>query len=268
MTHPIDTSPEAIAALLDGVTPGPWPMQTLKTSCGVCHKIGPWPHKWRGGKEMSACIYDDYPSPAEGTDTMIANARFIAAARELVPALAAEIARLTAAAENHNAAWVAACDRIAELEAERDALNEELREARMQAIADGVQFQLDMEDRAAERDEALIRAERSERAERAAHDAANTAIKQRDEVRALLAILYGEEGMGNVTPADASTALARRDAAMRNEGRRQAAKIAADYCFARTTNSGALKSPAVFTSHTWQDIRDTILSALEPEGGE
>lgn len=33
--------------LLDGVTPKPWQMNTLRTSCGVCHKIGPWPHKWR-----------------------------------------------------------------------------------------------------------------------------------------------------------------------------------------------------------------------------
>lgn len=37
---------------------------------------------------MSACIYDDYPSPPEGTDNMLANARFIAAARSDVPALA------------------------------------------------------------------------------------------------------------------------------------------------------------------------------------
>lgn len=68
-------------------TPGPWGMQTLRTSCGVCHKVGPWPHKWRAGKEMSACIYDDYPSPPEGTDTMLANARLISAAPDLLEAL-------------------------------------------------------------------------------------------------------------------------------------------------------------------------------------
>ena len=68
-------------------TPGPWGMETLRTSCGVCHKIGPWPHKWRAGRTMSACIYDDYPSPPEGTDTMLANARLIAAAPDLLSAL-------------------------------------------------------------------------------------------------------------------------------------------------------------------------------------
>lgn len=77
---------------LEGVTPGPWGMETVRTSCGVCHKVGPWPHKWRHGADMSACIYDDYPSPPEGSDNMLANARFIAWAREGVPALLAEIA--------------------------------------------------------------------------------------------------------------------------------------------------------------------------------
>lgn len=68
-------------------TPGPWGMATVYTSCGVCHKIGPWPHKWRAGDEMSACIYDDYPSPPHGTDTMLANARLIAGAPEMAEAL-------------------------------------------------------------------------------------------------------------------------------------------------------------------------------------
>jgi hypothetical protein len=78
--------------IMDGIrkhTPGPWGMETLRTSCGVCHKVGPWPHKWRAGETMSACIYDDYPSPPEGTDTMLANARLIAAAPELLAALKA-----------------------------------------------------------------------------------------------------------------------------------------------------------------------------------
>lgn len=79
---------------------------------------------------------------------------------------------------------------------------------------------------------------------------AEKAEAERDEARALLAILHGEEGMGNVTPTDATAALAARDAAMRNEGRRQAA-AACD----------------------WGDIYgdnavSTILASLEPEGGE
>ena len=96
-----DTTPAAIEALLKDVTPGPWDMETVRTSCGVCHKVGPWPHQWRHGVAMSACIYDDYPSPPEGTNAMLANARFIAAARDLVPALAAELT--TALRERDNA---------------------------------------------------------------------------------------------------------------------------------------------------------------------
>ena len=49
---------------------------------------------------MSACIYDDYPSPPEGTDTMLANARRIARVPDLEAAylaLADENARLRAA---------------------------------------------------------------------------------------------------------------------------------------------------------------------------
>lgn len=153
MTHPIDTTPEAIAALLDGVTPGPWtghnlihdegrPMTPEEIGEYVCNsvKIGEPDRflfisaKHDDGRDADICHTGNGPRGA-------ANTSFIAAARELVPALAAEIARLTA---------------------------------------------------------------------------------ERDEARALLAILHGEEGMGNVTPADATAALAARDAAMRNEGRRQA----------------------------------------------
>lgn len=212
----IDTTPEAIAALLDGVTPGPWRVEHETTLIwGHCDQDDTTD---RGmGYPVSECRISPVSSWARGPDAGAgeANARFIAAARELVPALAAEIARLTA---------------------DRDALSVELHEARMQAISDGAQFQMAMEDLAAERDEALIRAERSERAERAAHDAANTAIKQRDEARAqaaavtkeaaTVAYVYWSKGadavcaeiLKRITP-DASTALAARDAAMRNEGR-------------------------------------------------
>ena len=80
---------------MEAGTPGEWGMKTVRTQCGVCHQIGPWPHKWRAGTDMSACIYDDYPSPPVGTDTMLANARRIAR----VPLLEAEIIRLTARVE-------------------------------------------------------------------------------------------------------------------------------------------------------------------------
>lgn len=79
-----------LKALAEKATPGPWGMETVRTSCGVCHKIGPWPHKWRAGTTMSACIYDDYPSPPEGTNTMLANAAYIVAACNEVLSLIAE----------------------------------------------------------------------------------------------------------------------------------------------------------------------------------
>ena len=87
---------EQLRADIAAGTPGPWPMETVRTSCGVCHKIGPWPHKWRHGADMSACIYDDYPSPPEGTDTMLANARRIARVPDLEAAYLAQNERIKA----------------------------------------------------------------------------------------------------------------------------------------------------------------------------
>ena len=45
---------------------------------------------------MSACIYDDYPSPPEGTDTMLANARRIARVPDLEAAYLAQNERIKA----------------------------------------------------------------------------------------------------------------------------------------------------------------------------
>ena len=117
-----DTSTAAVTALMNGVTEGPWSMETKRTSCGVCHQIGPWPHKWRHGKDMSACIYDDYPPTSEGTSDMLANARFIAAARQLVPALLAERdAALAGAVKVKPLVWVDFHDRGAKAQAWNDA---------------------------------------------------------------------------------------------------------------------------------------------------
>ena len=87
---------EQLRADIAAGTPGPGPMETVRTSCGVFHKIGPWPHKWRHGADMSACIYDDYPSPPEGTDTMLANARRIARVPDLEAAYLAQNERIKA----------------------------------------------------------------------------------------------------------------------------------------------------------------------------
>lgn len=125
MTHPIDTTPEAIAAIIARYT----------------QAFG-----------LASEAYDK-------------------GCRNAVKEMAAEIARLTT---------------------DRDALSVELHEARMQAISDGAQFQMAMEDLAAERDEA----------------------------RALLAVICTDRSIGHAAPPEASAALAARDAAMRNEGRK------------------------------------------------
>lgn len=78
-------------ALVD-VTPGPWVMETVRTSCGTCHRIGPFPRPAYASKpEGWACVYDDYP-PGVGSPDLLANSRFIAAARDLVPAMADRLA--------------------------------------------------------------------------------------------------------------------------------------------------------------------------------
>lgn len=68
-------------------TPGPWTLETVRTSVGWCHKVGPFP--WKNGKENHACVYDDYASGHNGTPELIANARLISAAPDLLEALEA-----------------------------------------------------------------------------------------------------------------------------------------------------------------------------------
>lgn len=74
MTDPIDTSPEAVAQMLDGVTPGPWQLNGS-------HAYGPDPHR-----ELVAQVF------TRGASDLL----FIAWAREAVPALAARVAELEA----------------------------------------------------------------------------------------------------------------------------------------------------------------------------
>lgn len=99
----IDTSKEAVEWLLDGVTPGPWRVGPVD-DCRV---------EDADGNEV-AQIDGDYNSP-DLWPKMEANARFIAAARELVPALAAERDEQTARAD-------AAGAEVARLTAELSAL--------------------------------------------------------------------------------------------------------------------------------------------------
>lgn len=69
-------------------TPGPWTLETVPTQVGVCHKVGPFPGKREGDKPRHACLYADYPSTGNPSDDeLLANARLIAAAPELLEAL-------------------------------------------------------------------------------------------------------------------------------------------------------------------------------------
>lgn len=71
-------------------TPGPWTLDTVRTSSGLCHKIGPFP--WKPNKDNHACIYVDYPShdgSAARDQELLANARLIAASPDLLKALSA-----------------------------------------------------------------------------------------------------------------------------------------------------------------------------------
>lgn len=68
----VDTSTEAVTKLLDGVTPGPWKVDEWDSHCDVVADYGVF------GEGFVICEY------------AYQDARFIAAARDLVPALLAE----------------------------------------------------------------------------------------------------------------------------------------------------------------------------------
>ena len=72
---------------MSGHTKGPWKLETVKTSSGFCHKIGPFP--WKVGRDNHACIYVDYPNGAVGPVELElkANAHLMAAAPKMLEAL-------------------------------------------------------------------------------------------------------------------------------------------------------------------------------------
>ena len=219
MTATIDTSPEAVAALLDGVTPGPWRIQNCASMGHRCTNY--YQEIWND--ETNILVTTEVTRAHN--DGGAKNMRFIAAARELVPALATEIASLTA---------------------ERD-------EARAQV------------------------AMAYEAAARLCDDTAQEALDESGTCsRTLWTWFHGQSSaIRALTPADAAAALAARDAAMRNEGRRQAAEIARADAQSETgpilrrrlSGSG---TPVAASARRRQAIRTAhrILAALEPEGGE
>lgn len=84
-------------------TPGPWILMTVPTSVGSCHKVGPFPNGSRS--ETFACVYadglrkgidDELPAAQE----LVANARLIAAAPDMLVALRRAALALAFAAES------------------------------------------------------------------------------------------------------------------------------------------------------------------------
>lgn len=70
-------------------TPGPWNLETVPTSVGICHKIGPFPISHRE-RPTYACVYDDRMSRTP-TPELLANARLIAAAPDLLAVVQAAL---------------------------------------------------------------------------------------------------------------------------------------------------------------------------------
>ena len=129
-----DTTTQAVTALLDGVTPGPWAYNTHR-------EVGPM----HTGDDQAWGMICDPVCEVNFSATHMGNARFIAAARDLVPALLAErdaLAAQLAAAEarareasldalaaygqaaDAHAAQLAAEQRLATCEKYRDAYGE------------------------------------------------------------------------------------------------------------------------------------------------
>lgn len=71
-------------------TPGPWSLETVPTSSGSCHKIGPFPGAGHR-PEVHACVYADgvrigIDEAMPAAQELLANARLLAAAPELLTA--------------------------------------------------------------------------------------------------------------------------------------------------------------------------------------
>ena len=84
-------------------TPGPWVMKTVPTSVGHCHKIGPFPSTSKYREQVHACVYvDGLGLKPEDAPELLANARLIAAAPELLEALIGAIRKLELWGESEN----------------------------------------------------------------------------------------------------------------------------------------------------------------------
>ena len=77
-------------------TPGPWRIETVDTSVGICHKIGPFPAEYAIRPNTWACVYVDGMPRGHGAlaETLLANARLIAASPHLLGVAKAALAFL------------------------------------------------------------------------------------------------------------------------------------------------------------------------------
>ena len=102
-------------------TPGPWTLETVQTSCGICHKVGPFPHQWRGGQFSHACFYDDYPPPG-GQNELLANAILTVAAPDMLLALQLHVAYQALSTDRGGKSWPKGKARQAWIDARNDAI--------------------------------------------------------------------------------------------------------------------------------------------------
>lgn len=242
MTH-IDTSKEAVERLLDGVTPGPW----------YSEKEDP-----NDGPEDVVTAGDYYVASLHylrGMDEPAANARFIAAARELVPALATE---RNAQAARADAAEAREKALLSTYDAERKALVENV--ALRHDIA-RLTFALAETEALEEQHGAVVARLTAElTALRSGQDAlvAAACMSMRDRC----ADMVEREGHGlhvairhAPIPSDATAALDAVLRAERNKVRRDVAKL--------YENGGG---PGLGGWDYFGDFYDAILAMIEPEG--
>jgi hypothetical protein len=81
-------------------TPGPWTLKTVPTTIGSCHTIGPFPGPSETRPETHACVYADnvrigFDEKNPRAVELLANAKLIAAAPDLLAALKALHAKPT-----------------------------------------------------------------------------------------------------------------------------------------------------------------------------
>lgn len=92
----IEPEKARLLALVDAAPKWPLTLESVRTTAGMCHKLGPI--RWKDGKDNHVCIYDDYPGTRGGTPELVALAKLLSAVHDLaalVRAMEAEITRLS-----------------------------------------------------------------------------------------------------------------------------------------------------------------------------